>query len=118
MWRFSSCGSPAPTVEVTKQVVVDIELFRSNEKLGKQFTVKWLQCWTNHSKTGISEYLVRKTFQKYRSLNKKQKSDPEQLKSFLNQAFLAVCVMAPLQGILHLGIQTKNLKKPVPVTKT
>ena len=84
---------------LTNQVVVDLENFRSNEQLSKQFTVRWLKCLSENSQSqsqsSITEHRVKKTVEKYRTLGKLQRSDPQKLQTFLASAFLQLCDAAP-----------------------
>ena len=88
--------TPEPTNEpLTHEVVVDIENFRTKEKLAEKFTFQWIKT-LSQSHTTDSDLLLKKSLKKlmecYRTLmkNKHKRVKPDMLSVFLSTPFQTV----------------------------
>ena len=69
--------------ECTNQLIIDLENFRSREKLGLKFTVKWVQLLSSGENDSDTERSIKKVIDEYRTLNRHRSRAPNRVAAFL-----------------------------------
>ena len=82
---------PPEGFECTNQVIIDLENFRSREKLALKFTVKWVQLLSSGENISDTETekSIKKVIDEYRTLNRHRSRAPDKVVAFLSSRFSA-----------------------------
>ena len=75
--------------QCTNQVIIDLENFRSREKLASKFIVMWSQLLSPGESIDETEISIKKVINQYRTLNRHRSRAPDKVISFLSSRFPA-----------------------------